>query len=95
MNGKDPALIKRVVCEYTNESIDDLKAKCRLKERVYARHLIFYFLRKYTDLKLWEIGFTFGLRHDTALHGIRRIKNEMCYPEVRKDIEIINQMILS
>jgi hypothetical protein len=51
--------------------------KIRKQEIVFARALLYSYLRKTTDLPLTTIGLMFaGLDHATVIHGLKTIDNE-------------------
>ena len=61
--------IVQSVCDCFGLSLNDLQKKRRNRDLVTARHLCYYFLRKYTDSTLKEIGGYFNHDHTTVLHG--------------------------
>lgn len=70
----DSDLIIESVCGYFGVTHEVLKKKNRLRERVIARHLICYFLRKYTNTTLFDVGQLIGGRdHTTVIHGVRTV----------------------
>jgi hypothetical protein len=69
--------IEAIVCSNESISIQMLRSTCknRSRELVFARQLIFYFMRQYTDYSLAEIGALYGKSHASVIHSIKVIKN--------------------
>ena len=66
--------IQKVVADYFNISVNDLKGKRRSKNVVYPRHIAMYFCRKLLDFPLSDIGNSFGGRdHSTVINGYENI----------------------
>ena len=70
------------VCDSFHTSLDNIKRKKRKRELVTARHLCYYFLRKYTDNTLKEIGFFFNTDHTTVIHGCNKIEGFLEIKEI-------------
>lgn len=76
MTDKDKMnVIIAVVCKDSGMNFYQLANKCRNRELVYGRNLIFYFLKKDTKMSLLEIGKIFGKDHASVIHGIRTVEN--------------------
>lgn len=70
--------IQRVVAEYFNLKVSDLRSKRRTKSVVLPRQLSMYLIRSLTNHSLPEIGEFFGGRdHTTVLHACQKIEREM------------------
>jgi chromosomal replication initiator protein len=70
--------IQRVVANYFNLSLVDMKGKKRNKGIVRARHYAMYLIRKMTEYSLTEIGEIFGGRdHTTVINALDKIESEI------------------
>lgn len=79
-------LIQKMVAEFFNISVNDLKNKRRNKNIVFPRQIAMYLIREMTALSLPEIGAGFGGKdHTTVLHSWGKIKEEL-----KKDGEVKN-----
>jgi len=71
-------LIQKMVAQYFNIPLQDMKAKKRTKAIAYPRQIAMYLSRDLTDLSLPEIGQFFGGRdHTTVLHACDKIDREL------------------
>lgn len=69
------AKVQRIISDYFNVSITDLKSKRKTKAIVHPRQLAMYILRTITDLSTTEIGLEFGGRdHTTVMHSCQKIE---------------------
>lgn len=85
-----PERIIKVVCDHLDVDADGLKGKCRVKDLVYARHIIFYFLRKHTSVTLKIAGELFNRDHTTVVHGLKYLQDLIdTEPLVRSEIELM------
>jgi hypothetical protein len=64
-----------IVGNYYGYNIEDLKKRNRLRELVFARQMMFYFLKNKTKLTDTSIGELFDLDRTTVFYGIRAIRN--------------------
>ncbi|HLB59913.1 MAG TPA: chromosomal replication initiator protein DnaA, partial [Bdellovibrionota bacterium] len=70
--------IQKVVCDYFQIKISDLRAKKRSKSIVYPRQVAMYLVRSMTDYSLPEIGSYFGGRgHATVIHACNKIDKSL------------------
>ena len=70
--------IQRVVAEYYNVSVDDLKSKKRVSTIAFPRQIAIYLSRLLTDESFPRIGMEFGGRdHSTVIHSCDKIANEL------------------
>jgi len=70
--------IQKFVCNHYNISLDLMKSKTRIREMVVARQVAMYFCKKFTDLSLKAIGYSFGKRdHSTVIHAISTVNDMM------------------
>jgi chromosomal replication initiator protein len=83
--------IQRVVAEYYNVSVDDLKSKKRVATITFPRQIAIYLSRHLTDESLPKIGMEFGGRdHSTVIHSIDKIEKDI---KENKQLEkIINEI---
>jgi chromosomal replication initiator protein len=73
-----PPLIIEETATYFQLSTGDLVSKSRSRPLTQARHIAMYLMRECTGLSLVKIGEIFGGRdHTTALHGIKKVEDEM------------------
>lgn len=81
--------IQKMICEYFNIRIGDLKAKRRTQNIALPRQIAMYLCRKYTGTSFPAIGDKFGGRdHSTVIHAAktieRRINEE---PQIKNHVE--------
>ena len=70
--------IQRVVAEYYNVTVDDLKSKKRVSTIAFPRQIAIYLSRQLTDESFPRIGMEFGGRdHSTVIHSVDKIQNEL------------------
>ena len=83
--------IQRVVAEYYNVSVEDLKSKKRVATIAFPRQIAIYLSRNLTDESFPRIGMEFGGRdHSTVIHSCDKISNEI---KNNKQLEkIINEI---
>ncbi len=71
-------LVQKVVSNFFNIKISDLKVKRKYKGYVLPRQIAMYLSRKLTNASLLEIGDKFGGKdHSTVLHSIKKIEEKM------------------
>ena len=67
--------IQRIVAEYFNLKVSDLRAKTRSQSIVFPRQIAMYLIRSMTSHSFPEIGEYFGGRdHTTVLHAFNKLK---------------------
>ena len=83
--------IQRVVAEYYNVTVDDLKSKKRVATIAFPRQIAIYLSRMLTDESFPRIGMEFGGRdHSTVIHSVDKIDKEI---KNNKQLEnIINEL---
>ena len=79
--------IQKVVANFFNIKISDLKMKRKYKGYLIPRQIAMYFSRKLTEASLFEIGEKFGGKdHSTVLHSIKKVEerasNELPFKEM-------------
>ena len=68
--------IQKIISEYFNISIADIKGSSRKKSVVFPRHMAMYVVREVTELSTTEIGLEFGGKdHTTVMNACQKIKN--------------------
>lgn len=67
--------ILQAVEQVTGYSLNMLLKNNRTRDRVLARNLCYYFLRKHTRYSLKQIGDLFNKDHTTIIHGIRMVND--------------------
>ncbi len=91
-----PEMIIKIVCDHFKLNAEKLKSKHRAKELVYARHVIFHFIRKHTSMTLKSAGLLFNRDHTTVIHSIETLSDLMdTEPNVRTEIELLETAIKS
>lgn len=89
--------VQRVVSDYFDITVEELKDKTRKKEIVIARQIAMYFAKEYTGFSLKSIGYHFGGRdHSTVIHAIQAV-TEMIQEkrEIRMYVEDIDKKFRS
>lgn len=80
-------LIQKMVAEYFDIRISDMKIKKRTQAIAYPRQIAMYLARDLTDRSLLEIGEEFGGRdHTTILHACDKIQKELKKEQKTKDL---------
>ncbi|MDO5037529.1 MAG: chromosomal replication initiator protein DnaA [Tissierellia bacterium] len=73
-----PKLIKEVVCQNYQLSLEEMNGRKRTRAISYPRQIAMYLTREMTDLSLPKIGDEFGGRdHSTVIHAYDKIKEDM------------------
>ncbi|WP_296324361.1 chromosomal replication initiator protein DnaA [Treponema sp. UBA3813] len=87
--------IQKVVSDYYNISVSELKSDCRKKTLAIPRHIAIYLSRKITEYSLMEIGEEFGGRdHTTVMNSITKIENQLKIdPMIGETIKILEKQI--
>lgn len=90
-----PEDVIEIVCNYCKIPFDKLTTPERVREKVYARQLCFYFLKNRTNLSLKSIGQLFGGRdHTSVIHSLSTLKDLYETDEkVKQDVINLNYMI--
>jgi chromosomal replication initiator protein len=79
--------IQKVVANFFNIKISDLKVKRKYKGYVIPRQVAMYLSRKLTDASLLEIGEKFGGKdHSTVLHSIKKVEEKISKETSFKEI---------
>jgi chromosomal replication initiator protein len=89
--------VQKVVANFFNIKISDLKVKRKYKSYVVPRQIAMYLSRKLTNASLLEIGEKFGGKdHSTVLHSIKKV-DEKILKEIpfKEMIENLNGRIKS
>lgn len=85
-------LIQKIVAEYFDIRISDMRIKKRTQAVAYPRQIAMYLARDLTDHSLPEIGEQFGGRdHTTILHAYEKIQKELKKDQKTKDL--LNKLI--
>jgi len=89
--------IQKVVANFFNIKIPDLKVKRKYKGFVIPRQIAMYLSRKLTNASLLEIGEKFGGKdHSTVLHSIKKVEEKVSNDSSFKEtIENLNSRIKS
>ncbi len=80
--------VQKVVCEFYNISMADIKARRRTREIALPRQVAMYIAKQLTNISLQDIGNSFGGKdHATVLYACRQIEDK------RGKDETFNRMI--
>lgn len=86
------ALIKEVIAEYYNLSLEEINSKKRTQSIAFPRQIAMYLARELTNSSLPQIGEDFGGRdHTTVIHAHNKIENKL-----KKDADfkrVINKLV--
>lgn len=83
----DITRIQRVVAEYYNVTVEDLKSKKRVATIAFPRQIAIYLSRQLTDESFPRIGMEFGGRdHSTVIHSVDKIAKEVTENKQLKNI---------
>lgn len=86
--------IQTIICHHLALSPNSLKSKTRKQEIVFARQLIMYFARKYTNYSLSKIGeFIGGKDHATVLHAYNKIEKLSKKKEERELLRLLTEKL--
>ncbi len=87
--------IQKMVADYYQISLEDMKSKRRDKHIVFPRQVAMYLVREETPSSLPAIGQAFGGRdHTTALHSIEKIMNELKEDDrLRYEVQAIRERL--
>jgi len=90
-------VIQKVVSNFFNIKISDLKVKRKYKGYVLPRQVAMYLSRKLTNASLLDIGDKFGGKdHSTVLHSIKKVEEKMSKePSFKEMIENLHGRIKS
>jgi chromosomal replication initiator protein len=90
-------LVQKVVSNFFNIKISDLKVKRKYKGYVLPRQIAMYLSRKLTNASLLEIGDKFGGKdHSTVLHSVKKIEEKMSKEDSFKEtVENLRSQIKS
>lgn len=88
-------LVQKVVSNFFNIKMSDLKVKRKYKGYVIPRQIAMYLSRKLTNASLLEIGEKFGGKdHSTVLHSIKKVEERMSKePSFKEMIENLHHRI--
>ena len=76
--------IQKIVAEYFQISIEDIRSKKRSSNIAFPRQIAMYLVRKLTGESFPKIGTEFGGKdHSTVMHSINKIENEI---KLNKDL---------
>ncbi len=88
--------IQKIVSEYFQLSVDDIRGKKRSSNITFARQIAMYLCRQLTDESFPKIGIEFGGKdHSTVMHSVEKIEQELkvnpdlvnVIEKLKKDIE--------
>ena len=86
-NKNDIQKIQRIVADYYNISVEDLKSKKRGANIAGPRHIAIYLARNMTDESFPRIGMEFGGRdHSTVMNSCDKISNDIKTNEKLKEV---------
>ena len=86
--------VQRVVAEYFNITLADMKGKKRTKQINFPRQIAMYIIREISDFTTTEIGLEFGGRdHTTVTYSCQKIEDRMKSDSTLEPL--INELIRS
>ena len=89
-----PADIITTVCQMMNLPERVITAKTRTKEAVRARNMVIYFIKKFTDSSLGDIGKHVHRDHATVAHSLTSMENQLSYDAVlRQEVATIERQL--
>lgn len=90
-----PHRIYDIVCDFYGMDKKAVLSKNRRKNLAMCRHITAYFLRRYTNMNLKEVGAFLGNRdHTTILNSVKQMKGWMQTDEsLSRDIDAIRSLI--
>ena len=91
----DIARIQKIVADYFQVTVDDLRSKKRSANLAFPRQVAMYLCRQLTDESFPKIGIEFGGKdHSTVIHSCDKIEKEMKKnKELEKTIEKLTKEI--
>lgn len=86
--------ILKIIADYFNIKISDIRSRKRNHNIVNARHFSAYFLRQHLNLKHSKIAYSLGFKdHSAALNAIKAAEEKFEKDEFKKDYRKLNQII--
>ena len=86
-DNNDITRIQRIVAEYFQISVEDIKSKKRAANITFPRQIAMYLCRNVTDESFPKIGMEFGGKdHSTVMHSVEKIEKEIKNNEKMKKI---------
>ena len=87
--------IQRIVSEYFQISVDDIKSKKRSSNISFPRQVAMFLCRTCTEESFPKIGLEFGGKdHTTVMHSVEKIEKEIkVNPELAKTIDKLKEDI--
>jgi chromosomal replication initiation ATPase DnaA len=79
--------IETAVSAYFGMDITLIKCHTRKKEIIYAKHIMYWLIRKHTVFSFLSIGNFYGYSYSSIINACQKIDNERkLYPDVAMDI---------
>ena len=86
--------IQKIVSEYFQITVDDIRSKKRSSNISFPRQIAMYLCRAMTNESFPKIGTEFGGKdHSTVMHSVEKIENENSIEEL-KNPQIENQLVI-
>ena len=89
--------IVKVVCQHFETDMNALRKPNRTSRTVQARYILFYLLRKHTDMSLVDVAnfFSPGINdHSTVIHGVRFIEGQLSAKHENSIKVIMNEIYI-
>jgi len=84
------------VCEHYEMLLEDMFDKRKTDEVVRLRYMAMYIAYRYFGYSYAEIGRFFNKKHETCMHGIKKMSGEIeVYPRLKADFFAIRERIYS
>ena len=77
----------KFIYKLTNVTKEEIRAKTRKRQPVFARQLLSYYLRKNTRMSLHQIGETIDRDHATIIHSVNKITEDAEYDAYVRDMK--------
>lgn len=84
-----------IILDYYGFKWKEIDRVTRKRDLCMTRHVIMYFLRKYTKMSLREVGHLFACKYDhtTVINAVKVVNNLIDTGEIRTDILKIQSLI--
>lgn len=87
--------IVAVVAQHYNVKLEEIKGHSRVNKISFCRQVIIFFLRRYTQMSLKEVGRMLNKDHTTAVYAVRRISDLMETDEIfRREVQGLEVLIM-
>jgi hypothetical protein len=67
--------VQKITASYFGLTVEDMLRRLRDSNRVHARQMGMYILRKHYNMGLLEIKLAYNVDHTTVMHAVKQIEN--------------------